>query len=128
MSDKFSLLKKVEIKLHDLYEQRQYFQFYDQTYMVAEEKKITAETTKRQKVAQMKLDDELEEQQRQQRSEQIKQRLNQPKKIGRLDNQRSEKPKMRDRETKKKPMPEDVLEMRRFLELVTDDYPEFMTD
>lgn len=46
MSDKFNLLKKVEIKLHSMYEFRKIYEVHSAKEMHDEEKKIANETSK----------------------------------------------------------------------------------
>lgn len=51
--------------------------------------------------------------------------MNKPPAIGRKDNNRSKKPKQENKGPKKKSVPNEVKDLLRFLELVTNDYPEF---
>ena len=85
MSDKFSLLKKVEIILHSLYERRKVFEFWSKADMQKYEKEIISKTTRDMKQM-AKEEQELKlEEERELRAKRIKDRLDKPKAFGKID-------------------------------------------
>ena len=132
MSDKFGLLRRVETILHNLYESRSIFVLWDQTEgdntMQQVEKKILADTVKDLKAIETEKRNEAEAKLRIERTEKIKQRINRPQIVGRRDNVRSEKEKLKGGKKKSVYVPKEVKDMRRFLAVVTDDYPEHMME
>ena len=128
MSDKFSLLKKVEIKLHTLYQLRQVYEFYDQGGMKDLEKTILSKTAKTIKENSKAEAARLQDERNEERARLIKARLDKPKAFGKIDMMRSEKSPPKTNVRKRIDVPEEVQLQRRFLDLVTDDHPEFMND
>jgi len=139
--DKFSLLKKIEIKLHALKEQRVMFEFWDRKFkklsmaerkdfpdMKAAEKEIVEATTKKQQMMKREEQEKLEQAERDAQNKRIAQRLEQGKMIGRLPKGRSEKPKKVNNKRKEKEVPDEVKDMRTFLGFVTEEYPDFMQE
>ena len=103
---------------------------YDQTEgdgsMQQTEKKILADTVKELKAIETEKRNEAEAKLRIERTEKIKQRINRPQIVGRRDNVRSEKIKPKNGKKRIVHVPGEVRDMRRFLDVVTDDYPEHM--
>ena len=121
-SDKIDLLKKVEIKFHELKELRQVFDFFDsgalleheKNYKRAEKERVTGQIQEKNKMAeeqrQKKLEQKIEDKKNMVVAKQIR------------NAQRSEKPNKARKKQKSKEMPEDLVLMRRYLGIVPEDW------
>ena len=92
--DKFNLMKKVEIILHNLHEKRTVFKYFSPKDMVDSEKQILSKTQKAQKEKVKAEQEKNEAIEREERARKIKERLDKPKKTGKIDAKRSAKPNL----------------------------------